>query len=143
MITNVKFVLLIDDDKATNFFNTIMIDRHENFAEVRALQSGKIALEYLKEAEQGKEQVPDLIFLDINMPGMNGWEFLTEFQKIDPQFTAQIKIIILSTTSDPDEVKKSFKNYNAKDFISKPLSMPVLTEVYQNHFHMSNEKVID
>ena len=143
MENNVKFVLLIDDDKITNFFNLRMVSSHDKFTDVSSVQSGKNALIYLCDARDGKRAIPDLIFLDINMPAMNGWEFLTAFNKLDQQFTSQIKIIILSTSSDPDEVRKSLKNYNAEDFISKPLSLPILTNVFENHFSLSLQDSIE
>ena len=134
MESKIKFVLLIDDDKATNFYNLMMVSRHEQFSEVSSVTNGQDGLDYLVEAKSGKFKTPDLIFLDINMPGMNGWEFLTEFEKLGSAFTSKIKVIILSTSSDPDEVKKTIENYNAEDFISKPLSLPILNNVYENHF---------
>ena len=134
MESKIKFVLLIDDDKATNFYNLMMVSRHEQFSEVSSVTNGQDGLDYLVEAKSGKFKTPDLIFLDINMPGMNGWEFLTEFEKLGSEFTSKIKVIILSTSSDPDEVKKTLENYDAEDFISKPLSLPILNDVYETHF---------
>ncbi|GER59113.1 response regulator [Patiriisocius marinus] len=134
MESKIKFVLLIDDDKATNFYNLMMVSRHEQFSEVSSVTNGQDGLDYLVEAKSGKFKTPDLIFLDINMPGMNGWEFLTEFEKLGSEFTSKIKVIILSTSSDPDEVRKTLENYNAEDFISKPLSLPILNTVYETHF---------
>ncbi len=131
---SVNCVLLIDDDKATNFFNERVVNRHQGFHQVNTVQSGLAALEYLRDV--GKDSIikPDLIFLDINMPAMNGWEFLIEFSKLDHSVTNGIKVILLSTSSNPDDVKESAKNHSVDDFINKPLSLDLLDNVLQNHF---------
>ncbi|GHC58530.1 response regulator [Ulvibacter litoralis] len=134
MKQSVNCVLLVDDDKATNFFNKMVVNRHGGFSHVVSTQSGLEALEYLKEVNNAKKVKPDLIFLDINMPAMNGWEFLIEFEKFDNAFTDTIKVILLSTSSDPADVKKSIDKHPVDDYINKPLSFPLLNEVLANHF---------
>jgi CheY-like chemotaxis protein len=134
MNTLVNCVLLIDDDKATNFFNERVVTKHEDFYQVNTVQSGMAALDYLNAVGNNTAIKPDLIFLDINMPAMNGWEFLTEFSKLDQKVTADIKVILLSTSSNPDDVRASAKNHSVDDFINKPLSMDLLDNVLKNHF---------
>lgn len=134
MNSNVDFVLLIDDDRATNFFNLMMVGRHDAYQEVTAMQSGVEALEYLQSVEENNKPIPSLIFLDINMPGMNGWDFLREYEKLPLSITKKIKIIILSTTSNPAEIEKSIKEFDVDDFISKPLSLKLLDDVHTKHF---------
>ncbi len=131
---SVNCVLLVDDDKATNFFNERVVTRHNGFDQVNTVQSGLAALEYLSAVEKDEATKPDLIFLDINMPAMNGWEFLLEFEKLDHSFTKGIKVILLSTSSNPDDVLASAKNHNVEDFINKPLSPDLLDSVLRNHF---------
>ncbi len=130
----VNCVLLIDDDKATNFFNKRVVTKHEGFHQVNTVQSGIAALEYLNAVENNTATKPDLIFLDINMPAMNGWEFLVEFSKLNQKVTNGIKVILLSTSSNPDDVKQSAKNHAVDDFINKPLSLGLLDNVLRNHF---------
>jgi CheY-like chemotaxis protein len=134
MNTLVNCVLLVDDDKATNFFNERIVTKHKDFYQVNTVQSGMAALDYLNAVENNTATKPDLIFLDINMPAMNGWEFLTEFSKLDQKITADIKVILLSTSSNPDDVRAFAKNYSVDDFINKPLSMDLLDDVLKNHF---------
>lgn len=115
---SVTCVLLIDDDKATNFFNERVVTKHNSFDNVNTVQSGKAALEYLSKVENKEVIKPDLIFLDINMPAMNGWEFLIEFAKLNKTITEGIKVILLSTSSNPDDVNESIKNHSVDDFIN-------------------------
>ncbi|WP_108803861.1 response regulator [Aquimarina sp. Aq107] len=131
---SVTCVLLIDDDKATNFFNERVVTKHNSFDNVNTVQSGKAALEYLSKVENKEVIKPDLIFLDINMPAMNGWEFLIEFAKLNKTITEGIKVILLSTSSNPDDVNESIKNHSVDDFINKPLSLDLLDNVIQKHF---------
>lgn len=130
----VKCVLLIDDDKATNFFNKMMLGRHGSFGQINTVQSGYVALEYLNQVKNNLTPKPNLIFLDINMPGMNGWEFLVALEKLGKEFTNDIKVILLSTSSDPEDVMKSIDKYRIADFINKPLSSDLLDTVVNNHF---------
>ncbi|MCK8523454.1 response regulator [Aquimarina sp. D1M17] len=135
MEKSVNCVLLIDDDKATNFFNQRVVTKHDGFDQVNTVQSGMAALQYLNEVEKNSATKPDLIFLDINMPAMNGWEFLVEFSKLNEELIQGIKVILLSTSSNPDDVKESIKNHSVDDFINKPLSLDLLDNVLENHFN--------
>ncbi|WP_271782721.1 response regulator [Aquimarina algiphila] len=135
MNTLVECVLLIDDDRATNFFNERVVAKHSAFHKVNTAQSGMAALEYLNNVAQNTATKPNLIFLDINMPAMNGWEFLIEFSKLDEQIREGIKVILLSTSSNPDDVRASAKNHSVDDFINKPLSLDLLDNVLENHFN--------
>ncbi|WP_299438600.1 response regulator [uncultured Aquimarina sp.] len=134
MEKSIPCVLLIDDDKATNFFNERVVTRHNSFDNVNTVHSGKAALDYLTKVENKVAIKPDLIFLDINMPAMNGWEFLVEFAKLNKSTTEGIKVILLSTSSNPDDVNESIKNHAVDDFINKPLSLDLLDNVLEKHF---------
>jgi len=130
----VNCVLLIDDDRATNFFNRRLVSKHQCFNTVNTVQSGLAALEYLIAVENNDAIKPDLIFLDVNMPAMNGWEFLVEFSKFNPDVVKGIKVIMLTTSSDLDDLDQSKGNESVNDFLNKPLSSDVLDTVLQNHF---------
>lgn len=112
----------------------MVVNRHGAFSNVISTQSGIEALNYLNGVINNEQIKPDLIFLDINMPAMNGWEFLAEFEKIEASFRDTIKVILLSTSSDPADVKKSIDKHPVDDYINKPLSFPLLNEVLENHF---------
>lgn len=127
-------VLLIDDDKPTNYFNSKVLSKHNSFNNIMVRQSGKAALEYLNDVEKGTELKPNLIFLDLNMPAMNGWEFLIEYSKLNQKVIEGIKVIILTTSSDVSDVEKSKENHFVKDLVNKPLSFPTLNKVVKRHF---------
>lgn len=128
-------VLLIDDDRAVNFFNKHVVIKHDCFEHLETVQSGQEALLFLQKAAKNEVPTPDIIFLDINMPAMNGWEFLDRYEGMDAAFRSKIMVIILSSSSNPEHVKISIKNYEVKDFINKPLSFDILDGVYSKHIN--------
>jgi len=134
-------VLLIDDDRLTSFYNEKIVNKHNAFKEVVSVNSGANALDYLKNAIEGKVIKPELIFLDINMPAMNGWEFLKEFNNLDKTFINSIKVILLTTSSNPDDYTRSKENDLVDDFINKPLSISVLSDVLTSHYASVKEYV--
>ncbi len=77
---------MIDDNSDDNFFHTRVIKKSDAADIVIAKQNGLDALNYLKSKKDSEDTHPDLIFLDINMPGMNGWEFMEEYNKLDEKF---------------------------------------------------------
>ncbi|WP_452224796.1 response regulator [Lacinutrix chionoecetis] len=139
MKNDIQCVLLIDDDKVTNFYNTKIINRHLNFKDVVAVTSGKKALEYLQEAMKGLLIKPNLIFLDINMPAMNGWEFVAEYNKLDSAFTQDIKLVMLTTSNNPEDHDRSKAIIAIDDFINKPLSVELLTNLLNSHYTIKHK----
>jgi CheY-like chemotaxis protein len=125
-IAGLDFILLVDDDEATNFLNQRVIRKADLNAEVQVAYNGKEALEYLTNTGKftGQQPLPTegLILLDINMPGMNGWEFLEAYKKLPDEQTHKIKILMLTTSNNPDEEKMAIDIPEVKGFISKPLT---------------------
>ncbi|MDO6759854.1 response regulator [Tamlana sp. 2_MG-2023] len=129
---SVTSTLLIDDDKFTSFYNEKIVKKHNKFGEIISLNSGKAALEYLEEAIAGKALKPDVIFLDINMPAMNGWEFIEAYKELDAKFTDDIKIIMLTTSSNPKDKERSQTLNEITDYINKPLSLSILDNIIED-----------
>ena len=125
-IDGLDFILLVDDDEATNFLNQRVIRKAEINTEVQVANNGKEALDFLSNTGKFSEvkTLPQagLIFLDINMPGMNGWEFLDAYKKLPEDQTRHIKVLMLTTSINPDEEKKAIDIAEVKGFIHKPLT---------------------
>src|SRR5215217_6536615 len=120
----IKKILCVDDDPITLMLYKMVIAKASLSETVIAAKNGQEALEYYDNLKSEQEEdFPELIFLDLNMPVMGGWEFLDNF--IEPTyspFNKKTKIIVLSSTIDPQDIEK-VKNYPIIiDFISKPVT---------------------
>ncbi|MBO6606677.1 response regulator [Psychroserpens sp.] len=134
MKQKLKCILLIDDDEATNFLHKILIDKEGYTEKCVAVQSGKEALDYLKSKEDGEQPQPELIFLDINMPVMNGWEFLEAYNKLDSEQQGHIVVVMLTTSLNPDDKDKAATIDSIAAFRNKPLTIEMVNELIEEHF---------
>ena len=127
----IKKILCVDDDPITLMLYEMVIAKASLSETVIAAKNGQEALEYYDNLKSEQEEdFPELIFLDLNMPVMGGWEFLDNF--IEPTyspFNKKTKIIVLSSTIDPQDIEK-VKNYPIIiDFISKPVTKEMLEKL--------------
>jgi CheY-like chemotaxis protein len=130
-------ILFIDDDEPTNFLNKLLVEEMGCAEHVQVVTSGIEALEYLTGtgsfANNGHPR-PDLIFLDINMPGMDGWEFLQHYQKLPSNQKANIVMVMLTTSLNPDDEKTAQKNIEISGFENKPLQPAVIKKILNQFF---------
>jgi CheY-like chemotaxis protein len=118
----VKRIALIDDDPVTNMINTKIVTMTSDSSVVAFTDAQKALEQFSATMNSALDQMPDIIFLDINMPVMDGWEFLDEFQKLPHEIIQNCKVFVLSSSIDQGDVEKA-KGYNSvSDFISKPLT---------------------
>ena len=122
--------MLIDDSEIDNFINLKMLEGC-NFAErVYVHTNGKSALEFLKNIERmGTGQnvlFPDVIFLDLNMPVMDGYQFADEFEKLPETLKNGTKIVVLTTSLNPSDIDKAKKYPQIIKYVNKPLTHPTL-----------------
>jgi CheY-like chemotaxis protein len=112
-------VWLIDDDNVTNMLNRFFLEEHFTHLNITAFVYAQDALNTLLQTTQK----PDFIFLDINMPVMNGWEFLEALGKNVSETISLPQIYLLSSSLDPSDKSKASKITLVKGFISKPLEI--------------------
>lgn len=120
-------IMLIDDNKIDNFFHERVIRKNNAAHNIIIRESGREALDYLTDTNS---LLPDLIFLDINMPGMNGWEFIEHYKLLDPQLQNSMIVVMLSTSDNPDDRAMALTQGILADFKSKPLTKEMLDEVF-------------
>ena len=117
-----KEIVLIDDDPISNLINKRIIETHFNFKTIVFTDAAK-ALEQLKQWLIAEPNVlPEVIFLDIEMPDMNGWEFLDQLHTLPDTLIDKCHVIVLTSSIDFEDIEKS-KTYSVvRNFISKPLT---------------------
>jgi len=124
--------MLVDDNSDDNFFHEREIKKNQPALIIVTKDSGVKALDYLKSK---KEPHSDLIFLDINMPRMNGWEFLKEYNQLDKALQSRAIIIMLTTSDNADDVAKANSFSFVSDYITKPLTKEIMKGITQKYFN--------
>ncbi|MGK7389832.1 MAG: response regulator [Candidatus Cyclobacteriaceae bacterium M2_1C_046] len=129
----IDLVMLVDDNDTDNFISKRIIEITRFAKRVEVKNSGKSALDYLRENENNEDELPNLIFLDINMPIVDGFVFLYEFEKFNEKIRDKCKVIILSSSDNKRDIDKIVNNNHVIKFITKPLTESALEEVKINN----------
>ena len=122
-------VMLVDDNDTDNFISKRIIEITKFAKRVEVKGSGKSALDYLKEYQNDPNNLPSVIFLDINMPIVDGFVFLYEFEKFSELVRSKCKVIILSSSDNKRDIDKIVNNNHVIKFITKPLTETALDEI--------------
>jgi CheY-like chemotaxis protein len=134
----INCILLIDDNEDDNEYHELIITKADVCNQIRTAENGLKALDYIKNSANPDMQdtcpKADLIFLDINMPRMNGFEFLEAYHKLDEKFKAHVIICMLTTSLNPDDRKMAMEMNEVNDFRQKPLTVEMLHELLAKYF---------
>lgn len=130
----IRCILLIDDDPDDNFLHRMVIEDSGLIEEVRVAENGTEALAYLSHTHDHYYVRPDLIFLDINMPGMNGFEFLEEYEKLPPEQKSGLVVLMLTTSLNPSDQRKATEFSTVGGYHAKPLTKAMLQDVVNRYF---------
>ncbi|TDE10836.1 response regulator [Dyadobacter psychrotolerans] len=122
--------IVVDDDSLNNLVCKHVILRFDKEAQIMLFADSELALKFL--AEQFIHQTENggsILFLDINMPIINGWEFLKAFEGLEEKIHKQIRIYLLSSSIDPSDIEKAHENPFVKGYYPKPLSVQTLDAI--------------
>jgi CheY-like chemotaxis protein len=123
-------ILLVDDDEINNFISIKLIKKAISNANITACLNGRFAIDELTRIQKADpEALPDFILLDINMPIMNGWEFLDEYKRLNIDPAGKSKIYIISSSVFSNDISKARSYPLVKNFVSKPLSVEKIVEM--------------
>ena len=129
-------ILLVDDDEINNFISIKLIKKAVDNADIKACLNGRFAIDELAEIQKDSPaKLPDFILLDINMPIMNGWEFLDEYKRLNIDPLGKSKIFIISSSVFSNDISKARSYPLVRNFVSKPLSVEKIKEMLEDQVH--------
>lgn len=134
MEKDIDLVLLVDDNDTDNFISKRIIEITKFAKRVEVRNSGKSALQYLEQHQDAPANLPDIIFLDINMPIVDGFVFLFEFELFPEEVKKKCNIVILSSSNNKRDIARIVDNDHVIKFVTKPLtesSLQEVCEIYQ------------
>lgn len=140
-----ELVLSVDDNPIDRYICGTIVKKFNFAKRFIEFDMAAKALDYLRENADIPENIPQVIFLDINMPGMNGFEFLEEASKLSVVIKNTCCIVMLTSSLNPDDRERAQRSTIVKEFINKPLSQTKLNEVemiFESYFGNDELKAI-
>ena len=129
----IQCILLVDDDPDDIFLHKLVIDDSGLCDQIRTVETGAQALQYLTTTTHPDYIRPDLILTDINLPGMNGFEFLEHYQQLSDELKVRLAVLILTTSLNPRDTKRAALFPDIKGYYAKPLTVDMLQAIVNQH----------
>ncbi|MEN1783767.1 MAG: response regulator [Bacteroidota bacterium] len=130
-----KSILLVDDDDTTNFLNRFFVNQVDASIAVHVVANGEEALSFMA-LNADEDTLPCLLILDTNMPVMNGWEFLNEFElRFESMVKKRVVIVMMTAVDTDDVIEKAMSAPNVTDTAQKPLSDMKFRMLIDKHFN--------
>lgn len=122
-------IAVVDDDTVYQFTASRTLKATKLTDQILQFPNGQEALEFLSSNSANAAKLPDIIFLDINMPVTDGWMFLDEFKKLKEEFAKQMRIYMVSSSIDPRDLNRAKANPEVSDYVEKPISLTKFSEL--------------
>lgn len=120
---------IVDDDETSQYILTRAIKSSRAAENILVFQDGKPALNFLVEHLEQEDRLPDIIFLDINMPIMNGWKFLEGFATLRPKLKKKIAIYIVTSSSHSYDLERAKHVNEVADYLVKPVRQELVEDI--------------
>ena len=124
-------VAVVDDDDVYQFTASRTLKAAKLTDQILQFLNGQEALKFLHHHANNPSRLPDVIFLDINMPVTDGWMFLDEFRKLKEDFSKKMLIYMVSSSIDPRDLSRARSNPEVSDYVEKPISLKKFSELLQ------------
>jgi CheY-like chemotaxis protein len=112
-------VLIVDDNQITCLILSEILEKYQ--LDITCFNEAESALEYLQKESNNLNALPEIIFLDINLPAMDGWDFLNEFIELNTQIAKRINIYLISSSNSDTDMEKALTYSIVKGYLVKPL----------------------
>ena len=132
-MNKIKCARLIDDDSINNFINERLLKKLNIADTIKVVLNGEEAIKYIHQTCSAEQPCPELILLDINMPVMDGFEFLKEYKNLDFKNKKSIIIIMLTTSTNPNDTER-LNDSGASGYVNKPLTEQKLLDIMKQYF---------
>jgi CheY-like chemotaxis protein len=133
MVKKIPLIGIIDDDTIYQFILTSMIKKNKLAENILSFSDGEKAIQYFKNNKTNSEKIPDILFLDVNMPIMDGWMFIEEYARIKKEIIKKTTIFMLSSSVNPIDIERAGKISEIFDYIIKPIKPEEVKRIFDNH----------
>ncbi|MGX7667478.1 response regulator [Flavobacterium pedocola] len=124
-----KTLALIDDDEIIVYLTQRIVSETNLVELIKVFRNGQEALDFIKENLKNPEALPEIIFLDLSMPIMNGWEFLEHFHNIKDQIQKPITIYVITSSTSSEDMTRAKQISEVHDYLIKPVTKANFIEV--------------
>jgi CheY-like chemotaxis protein len=132
MIRKKPLIGIIDDDKIYQFMLHKIIRDHKLAERLVPFFDGEKAIQYLRDNYANIENIPDILFLDVNMPIMDGWQFMEEYASIKANINKKIDIFLLSSSVNPIDIERASKISEVSSYLVKPIKLHEVKKIFKN-----------
>ena len=122
-------IALVDDDKIFQLIASRSIKATQFAGKILQFNNGSEAIQYLEEHAEDENALPDLLFLDINMPLVDGWMFMEDYISLKSRINKIIQIYMISSSIDPKDVERAKAIREIKEYVTKPVSQQKFAEL--------------
>jgi CheY-like chemotaxis protein len=137
MVKKLPIIGIIDDDTIYHFILTSIINKNKLAESILSFLDGEKAIQYLTENKMNNEKIPDVLFLDVNMPIMDGWMFIEEYARIKTDITKKTLVFMLSSSANPIDIERAEKISEISNYIIKPINLEEVKIIFDSYETLS------